>query len=92
MAQLGQAKSVAVAFIGKLKTVLQMVAIPLLLGEDVIPGVSTPFLGALALWIAAILTLWSMFHYLKLAAPQCGERRAGQPDASGAMAALPRRP
>ncbi len=34
-----------------------------------IPGVSTAVLGTFALWIAAILTLWSMFHYLRLAAP-----------------------
>jgi len=34
MAKVGQAKSVAVAFIGKLKTVSQMVAIPLLLYHD----------------------------------------------------------
>jgi CDP-diacylglycerol--glycerol-3-phosphate 3-phosphatidyltransferase/cardiolipin synthase len=70
MAQLGQTKSIAVAFIGKLKTVAQMTAIvALLLHEPVIPGVSTPLLGTVALWVAAILTLWSMFHYLKLAAP-----------------------
>ncbi len=82
MAQLGQTKSVAVAFIGKVKTVAQMTAIiALLLWEDVIPGVSTPFLGALALWIAAILTLWSMFHYLKLAAPHIdGERDDTRPE------------
>jgi hypothetical protein len=36
------------------------------------PGVSTPFVGTFALWVAAILTLWSMFHYLKLAAPHIG--------------------
>jgi CDP-diacylglycerol--glycerol-3-phosphate 3-phosphatidyltransferase/cardiolipin synthase len=70
MAQLGQTKSIAVAFIGKLKTVAQMTAIvALLLHEPVIPGISTPMLGTVALWVAAILTLWSMFHYLKLAAP-----------------------
>jgi len=34
-----------------------------------IPGVPTPLLGSIALWVAAILTLWSMFHYLRLAAP-----------------------
>ena len=73
MAQLGQHKSIAVAFIGKVKTVAQMTAIiALLLWEDVIPGVSTPLLGEFALWVAAILTLWSMFHYLKLAAPHIG--------------------
>ena len=75
MAQLGQTKSMAVAFIGKVKTVAQMTAIiALLLWEDVIPGVPTPLLGEFALWVAAILTLWSMFHYLKLAAPHIGGR------------------
>ena len=70
MAQLGQGKSVAVAFIGKVKTVAQMTAIiALLLHEPLIPGVPTPLIGTIALWIAALLTLWSMIHYLKLAAP-----------------------
>jgi len=77
MAQLGQTQSVAVAFIGKVKTAAQMTAvIALLLWEPLIPGVDTPTLGALALWIAAILTLWSMFHYLRLALPHLrGYRR-----------------
>ena len=70
MAQLGQTNSVAVAFIGKIKTVAQMTAIiALLLWEPVLPGVSTPLVGTVALWVAVVLTLWSMFHYLKLAAP-----------------------
>ncbi len=70
MAQLGKTKNVAVAFIGKVKTGAQMTAIiTLLLWEPLIPGVSTPVLGTVALWVAAILTLWSMFHYLRLAAP-----------------------
>ena len=74
MAQLGKTKSVAVAFIGKVKTVAQMTAIiALLLWEPVIPGVSTPWLGTVALWLAALLTLWSMFHYLRLAAPHLSE-------------------
>ena len=70
MAQIGRARNVAVALIGKIKTVAQMTAlIALLLWENVIPGISTPLLGTFALWVAAILTLWSMFHYLRLAAP-----------------------
>ena len=70
MAQLGKTKNVAVAFIGKVKTAAQMTAIiALLLWEPVIPGVATPLLGSIALWVAAILTLWSLFHYLRLAAP-----------------------
>jgi cardiolipin synthase len=74
MAQLGKSNSVAVAFVGKVKTGAQMTAIiALLLWEPVIPGVSTPLLGEFALWIAALLTLWSMFHYLRLAAPHLQE-------------------
>jgi cardiolipin synthase (CMP-forming) len=77
MAELGQRRSVAVAFIGKLKTVAQMTAIvALLLYEPLIPGVSTPVVGTVALWIAAILTLWSMFHYLRLAAPHLRDYRS----------------
>ena len=76
MAELGQRKSVAVAFIGKLKTVAQMTAIiALLLHEPLFPWVPTPVIGTVALWVAAILTLWSMFHYLRLAAPHLGEPR-----------------
>lgn len=74
MAQLGRTKSVGVALIGKIKTAAQMTAlIALLLWEPLIPGVSTPLLGLFALWVAAILTLWSMFHYLRLAAPHLHE-------------------
>jgi CDP-diacylglycerol--glycerol-3-phosphate 3-phosphatidyltransferase/cardiolipin synthase len=70
MAQLGQARSVAVAFIGKVKTGAQITAIiALLLYQPLIPGIDTIVLGTVALWVAAILTLWSMFHYLRLAAP-----------------------
>ncbi len=70
MAQLGKSKSVAVAFIGKVKTGAQITAvIALLLYQPVIPGINTVWLGTTALWVAAILTLWSLFHYLRLAAP-----------------------
>ena len=70
MAQIGKSKSVAVAFIGKVKTVAQITAIiALLLYQPVIPGIDTRLLGKIALWVAAVLTLWSMFHYLRLAAP-----------------------
>jgi CDP-diacylglycerol--glycerol-3-phosphate 3-phosphatidyltransferase/cardiolipin synthase len=74
MAQLGKVRNVAVAFLGKVKTAAQMTAIiALLLHEPLIPGVSTPLLGTISLWLAAILTLWSMFHYLRLAAPHLDE-------------------
>ena len=70
MAQLGKSRSVAVAFVGKVKTGAQITAIiALLLYQPVIPGINTVWLGTVALWVAAILTLWSMLHYLRRAAP-----------------------
>ncbi|MCG9059642.1 CDP-diacylglycerol--glycerol-3-phosphate 3-phosphatidyltransferase [Laribacter hongkongensis] len=68
MAEMGQRKSVAVAYIGKLKTAAQMLAILLLLyHEPVIPYVSTDLLGNVLMVVAAVLTLWSMVYYLKMA-------------------------
>ena len=69
MAQLGKSRSVAVAFIGKVKTVAQITAIIALLLDTAFLPSFTPLLGTVALWVAAILTLWSMLHYLRLAAP-----------------------
>ena len=90
MAQLGRSRKTAVAFIGKVKTVAQMTAlIALLLWEDVIPGVSTPLLGTLALYIAAILTLWSMFHYLRRAAPHFRAEARGEAKARRERKAKP---
>jgi CDP-diacylglycerol--glycerol-3-phosphate 3-phosphatidyltransferase/cardiolipin synthase len=88
MAQIGRSRKVSVAFIGKVKTVAQMTAlIALLLWQNVIPGVSTAWLGTVALWLAAILTLWSMVHYLRRAAPHFGTEpsRTASPAEEAAM-------
>jgi cardiolipin synthase len=70
MAQVGQAKSVAVAFIGKLKTVVQMVAIPLLLYSDWLFGaIDCQWLGTILINVAAVLTVASMLYYLRKALP-----------------------
>ncbi len=69
MAQIGAAKSVAVSFLGKLKTVSQMVAIPLLLYHDHIGAFSPQWLGTWLIYLAALLTLGSMIYYLKVALP-----------------------
>ncbi|KJK26173.1 CDP-diacylglycerol--glycerol-3-phosphate 3-phosphatidyltransferase [Burkholderiaceae bacterium 16] len=75
MAQIGASKSVAVNFLGKLKTTFQMIAIPLLLFNDSLLGiVDASVLGAWMIYVAAVLTLWSMFYYMKLAWPQIRER------------------
>jgi len=67
MAKLGRSGNVAVSFIGKLKTTAQMVAILLLLYHDPLLNLNTQWLGRWLLDIAAFLTLWSMFHYLRMA-------------------------
>ncbi|MGO4327939.1 CDP-diacylglycerol--glycerol-3-phosphate 3-phosphatidyltransferase [Cupriavidus sp. 2TAF22] len=75
MAQIGASKSVAVNFLGKLKTTFQMIAIPLLLFNDSLLGiVDASVLGTWMIYVAAVLTLWSMFYYMKLAWPQIRER------------------
>ena len=68
MAELGERTSVAVSYIGKVKTAFQMVAITGLLAID--PAHDESWLLALCylvLYAAAVLTLWSMFVYLKAA-------------------------
>ena len=74
MAKVGQAKSVAVAFIGKLKTVSQMIAIPLLLyHEELVLGLpDAQWLGTVLINIAAVLTVASMLYYLRQALPHAG--------------------
>jgi len=69
MAQIGASKSVAVSSIGKIKTAAQMTAIPMLLYYDNLFGINTRIWGQWLLWIAAILTVWSMFYYLRKAWP-----------------------
>jgi cardiolipin synthase len=74
MAQLGESRSVAVSFIGKLKTVSQMVAIPLLLYEDNVGLLDPHAVGTWLIYVAAVLTLVSMVYYLKMALPQINKR------------------
>ena len=70
MAKVGQAKSVAVAFIGKLKTVFQMIAIPLLLFHDpLFDMIDCQWLGTLLINVAAVLTVVSMLYYVRKAMP-----------------------
>jgi CDP-diacylglycerol--glycerol-3-phosphate 3-phosphatidyltransferase len=69
MAKVGQAGSVAVAFIGKLKTATQMVAIPLLLYHDDLWRIDCQWLGTILINVAAILTVASMLYYLRKALP-----------------------
>ncbi len=73
MAEVGQRKKVEVSWLGKVKTTLQMSAITLLLfAVDWWTEVLRPF-GYLFLVLAALMTLWSMVNYLRLAWPSLME-------------------
>ncbi|MEW5782071.1 MAG: CDP-diacylglycerol--glycerol-3-phosphate 3-phosphatidyltransferase [Pseudomonadota bacterium] len=74
MAHIGAAKSVAVSFIGKLKTTAQMIAIPMLLYYDPLFGLPIAGMGEALIWFAAALTLWSMGYYLGKAWPEIRSR------------------
>ena len=71
MAQIGASGSVAVHMIGKLKTTVQMVAIPFLLFDGQLLGlIDTHAWGVWLIWAAAVLTVWSMVYYLQKALPE----------------------
>lgn len=73
MAELGKRASVAVSYVGKLKTVVQMVAITGLLACE--PGADSAvlWLAYFLLYVAMVLTLWSMLVYVKAAWPDLKE-------------------
>jgi CDP-diacylglycerol--glycerol-3-phosphate 3-phosphatidyltransferase/cardiolipin synthase len=77
MAKIGQSRSVAVNFLGKVKTISQMIAAPLLLYHDRIGPLNPQRIGTWLIYLAAILTLVSMANYLQRAmAPRPpGDRR-----------------
>ncbi|MEY2618852.1 MAG: putative CDP-diacylglycerol--glycerol-3-phosphate 3-phosphatidyltransferase [Pseudomonadota bacterium] len=75
MAQIGASRSVAVHMIGKVKTTVQMVAIPFLLFDDRLFGlIDTGAWGTVLIWISAVLTVWSMVYYLRKALPEIRKR------------------
>ena len=69
MAELGQRAKVAVATVGKIKTVVQMVALGFLLYREPLLGLPIFQIGEWLLAAAAILTLWSGFEYARAAWP-----------------------
>jgi len=69
MAEIGSRASVAVGLIGKIKTFMQMIAIVLLLAFNVHFTFFT-YLGIVILYMAAIMTVWSMVVYLRFAWPE----------------------
>jgi len=75
MAQIGASRSVAVHMLGKVKTTVQMIAIPFLLYDGPLFGaLDTGTWGRWLIWVAAILTVWSMAYYLQKALPEIRRR------------------
>lgn len=75
MAQIGASRSVAVHMLGKVKTTVQMVAIPFLLYDGQLFGlIDTLRWGVVLIWVAAVLTVWSMVYYLQKALPEIRAR------------------
>jgi CDP-diacylglycerol---glycerol-3-phosphate 3-phosphatidyltransferase len=69
MAELGSRATVAVSMIGKVKTTLQIISIVVLLLFDPSKFVYMNLVGLVTLYVAAVLTLWSMIVYLRAAWP-----------------------
>lgn len=77
MAQIGQNQNVAVTYIGKLKTAAQMIAITvLLIGSTDFYGINFLLIGNVLMVLAVILTLWSMFYYLKIASKYFADEKS----------------
>ena len=75
MARIGKSSSVAVNSMGKIKTIAQMIAIPMLLFHDRLFGIiDLHLIGTLLIYVAAGLTVYSMLIYLKLAWPHLNDR------------------
>ena len=67
MAQIGRSASVAVSMVGKVKTAAQMTAIPMLLYQEALLGIRMSDVGNWLIYLAALLTLWSMGYYIQRA-------------------------
>ena len=69
MAELGQRATVAVATLGKVKTVAQMSALLLMLYREDLGPIQVYWIGTALLYVATVLTIWSMMIYLRVAWP-----------------------
>jgi CDP-diacylglycerol--glycerol-3-phosphate 3-phosphatidyltransferase len=87
MAEVGMSATIKVAFIGKLKTVMQMVALVVLIvqHEKEATALRLYHIGEGLLVIAGILTIWSGVYYLRAAWPTLrGDMPQQPPGGSGA--------
>jgi len=85
MSEMGESGTVKVGVLGKFKTIFQMTAISLLLYEHDLFGIPVALIGEMLLYLAAALTLWSMWVYLRAAWPVMSrtDRQPGNESVSG---------
>lgn len=67
MAELGKSSKIGVSIYGKIKTICQLLALGFLIFHDPLLGIPIYEIGMVLLYIAAALTLWSMFLYIRAA-------------------------
>jgi CDP-diacylglycerol--glycerol-3-phosphate 3-phosphatidyltransferase len=70
MAEIGARGRIKVSVLAKYKTIMQIVGLSMLLFRQNLFGMPTYKLGMLLTAVAAVLTLWSMVQYLRLAWPE----------------------
>jgi len=87
MAEIGERTQVAVSYIGKIKTAGQMLALLLLLYREPMGGFPTYEVGLALLYIAVILTLWSMVIYLNAAWPALTDKEIDNNDENNGSSA-----
>ncbi|MEZ5462931.1 CDP-diacylglycerol--glycerol-3-phosphate 3-phosphatidyltransferase [Dokdonella sp.] len=78
MAELGQRAAVGVAWIGKFKTVMQIVAIVVCLHQRDVPELRLYRIGEGLLVVAAVLTIWSALVYVRAAWPIMRDADSGK--------------
>jgi CDP-diacylglycerol---glycerol-3-phosphate 3-phosphatidyltransferase len=83
MAEIGEGTKVAVTVIAKMKTVAQMVAILMLIYRDDIWELPVYTIGYVLLYVSAVLTVWSMYVYLKAAWPSMSDSGEDQHNSQG---------
>jgi len=70
MAEIGARGRIKVSMLGKYKTIMQITGLSMMLFEHNLLGIPIYKLGLLLTAVAAVLTLWSMILYLRLAWPE----------------------
>jgi CDP-diacylglycerol---glycerol-3-phosphate 3-phosphatidyltransferase len=80
MAEVGARAAVAVSTLGKIKTTAQMISIVLLILRESVFGPWVYGVGVVLVYVAAILTLWSMVVYLVAAWPSLSGKSTGAID------------